>query len=129
MPIYLGLDNFITTELDTVGKSIELILGELLTSLGEKRNNGDTGVTTNDSDLNILGVLSLDLRDETRGTDNIKGGDTEKTLGVVDTSLLEDLSEDRNSGVDRVGDDEEVSLGAVPKITGGKSVNFVARLT
>lgn len=112
---YLGLDNFITTELDTVGKSIELILGELLTSLGEKGNNGDTGVTTDDSDLNILGVLALDLRDETRGTDNIKGGDTEKTLGVVDTSLLEDLSEDRNSGVDRVGDDEEVSLGAVPK--------------
>jgi hypothetical protein len=112
---YLGLDNFITTELDAVGKSIELLLGELLASLREKGNNGDTRVTTNDSDLHILGVLTLNLRDETRGTDNIKGGDAEKTLGVVDISLLEDLSEDRNGRVDRVGDDEEVSVGAVPK--------------
>jgi hypothetical protein len=111
---YLGLDDFVATELDTVGKSIKLFLGELLTSLGEKGNNGDTRVTTDDSDVDILGVLSLNFRDEAGSTDDVKGSDTEKTLGVIDTSLLEDLSEDRNSGVDRVGDDEEVSLGAVP---------------
>lgn len=112
--IYLGLDNFVATELNSVGKSIKFLLGELLTSLGEEGNNGDTGVTTNDSDVHILGVLALNLRDEAGGTDNIKGGDTEKTLGVVDTVLLEDLSEDGNGRVDGVGDDEEVGLGAVP---------------
>jgi len=109
----LGLDNFVATELNSVGKSIKFLLGELLTSLGEEGNNGDTGVTTNDSDVHILGVLALNLRDEAGGTDNIKGGDTEKTLGVVDTVLLEDLSEDGNGRVDGVGDDEEVGLGAV----------------
>jgi hypothetical protein len=113
--LYLGLDNFITTELDTVGKSIELFLGELLTSLGEEGNNGDTRVTTDDGNVDILGVLALDLRDEAGGTNDIKGGDTEETLGVVDTVLLEDFSEDRDGGVDGVGDDEEVGLGAVPE--------------
>jgi hypothetical protein len=111
---YLGLDDFVTTELDTVGESIKLLLGELLTSLGEKGNNGDTGVTTDDSDIDVLGVLTLNFRDEAGSTDNIKGSDTEKTLGVIDTVLLENLSEDRDGGVDGVGDDEEVSLRAVP---------------
>lgn len=101
--------------MDTVGKSIELFLGELLTSLGEEGNNGDTRVTTDDGNVDILGVLALDLRDEAGGTNDIKGGDTEETLGVVDTVLLENFSKDRDGGVDGVGDDEEVGLGAVPE--------------
>lgn len=100
--------------MDTVGEGIKLLLGELLTSLGKKGNNGDTGVTTDDSDIDVLGVLTLNFRDEAGSTDNIKGGDTEKTLGVIDTVLLENLSEDRDGGVDGVRDDEEVGLRAVP---------------
>jgi hypothetical protein len=90
--------------------------------LRQERDDGDARVTTDNSDLDILGVRALDLRDETRGTDDIKGGDTIETLGVEDTSLLQGLGKDGDSGVDRVGDDEEVSVGAVPKVR--KQVNI-----
>jgi hypothetical protein len=110
----LGLNNFITTELDTVSQSIEFFLGEFETGLRKERDNGDTRVTTDNGDLDILGVRTLDFRNETRGTDNIKSGNTIETLGVENTSLLEGFSENRDGGVDRVGDDEEVSVRAVP---------------
>lgn len=35
-------------------------------------------------------------------------------LGVKDTSLLEDLSNNGDGRVDRVGNDQDVRLGAVP---------------
>ena len=53
------------------------------------------------------------LGDEARGADDVKGGDTEETLGVVDTSLLQDLGGDGNGAVDGVGDNEDVGLGRV----------------
>jgi hypothetical protein len=57
-------------------------------------------VTTNDGDLLVAGVGLLDLGDEARGTDNIKGGNTEQALGVVDTSGLENLRDNGDGGVD-----------------------------
>jgi len=57
-------------------------------------------VATNDGDVLIGGVGVLQLRDEARGTDNVKGGDTEEALGVVDALGLEDLGGDGNGGVD-----------------------------
>lgn len=57
-------------------------------------------MSTNNGNSLLGGVGSLDLGDEARGTDDIKGGDTEETLGVVDTSGLEDLRDDGDSGVD-----------------------------
>jgi hypothetical protein len=35
-------------------------------------------VSTDDSDLDILGVLVLDLTEESGRSDNVKGGDTEQ---------------------------------------------------
>jgi hypothetical protein len=59
-------------------------------------------VATNDGDGLAGGVGLLDLGDEARGTDDIKGGDTEETLGVVDTPGLVDLGDDGDGGVDLI---------------------------
>jgi hypothetical protein len=88
----LGLDDFVTTELNAVDKSIELLSGDIrVARLRDQRHNSDTRVATNNGDVLISRVGSLDFGDESGSTDNIKGGDTEETLGVVDTLGLEDL--------------------------------------
>jgi hypothetical protein len=106
----LGLDNLVTTELDTLD---ELSVGGEVGVVGlrEERDDGDTRVTTNDGDVLILGVGALELGNESGSTDNIEGGDTEEGLGVVDTGSLEDLLDDGDGGVDGVGDDQELGLG------------------
>lgn len=105
----LGLDDLITTELNAVQEgSIANKVGVL--ALGEEGNDGDTGVTTNDGDGLISGVGLLDLGDEAGCADDIEGGDTEEALGVVDASLLEDLSNDGDGAVDGVGDDQDVGV-------------------
>lgn len=107
----LSLDNLITTKLDTVNKGIESLAGDVgVTRLGDQRNNSVTRVTTDNGDSLLSGVSGLDLRDEAGSTDDVKGGDTEKLLGVVDTLGLEDLSNNGDSGVDGVGDDENLGL-------------------
>jgi hypothetical protein len=107
----LSLDNLVTTKLDTVD---ELSVGGQVgvVALTEKRDDGDTRVATNDGDLLVSGVGTLDLADEAAGTDDIEGGDTEETLGVVDTTGLVDLGADGDGRVDGVGNDEQVGLGA-----------------
>jgi hypothetical protein len=57
-------------------------------------------VTANDGDGLAGGVGLLDLGDEAGGTDNVEGGNTEETLGVVDTTGLVDLGNDGDGGVD-----------------------------
>ncbi len=106
----LGLDNLVTTELDTLD---ELSIGAQVgvAALAEERNDGDTGVATDNGDVLILGVGALDGGDEAASADNIEGGDTEESLGVVDTVGLEDLGADGDSRVDGVGDDEGLGLG------------------
>ena len=108
----LGLDDLVTTELNTVD---ELSVGGQVgvVGLGEERDDGGTRVSTDDGDALILGVGVFDLADEAGSTDNVEGGDTEEELGVVDASSLEDLLADGDGGVDGVGDDEELSLGGV----------------
>lgn len=86
-------------------------------ALGEKGDDGDTGVTTDDGDGLISGVGLLDLGDEAGSADDIEGGDTEEALGVVDAGLLEDLSNDGDGAVDGVGDDEDV--GVRGRLSGG----------
>lgn len=97
----LGLDDLVTTELDAVD---ELITGSTVNvgvvGLGEERDNGDTRVTTDNGDDLVGGVGLLELGDEARSTDDVKGGDTEETLGVVDTLGLVDLGDDGDSRVD-----------------------------
>lgn len=97
-----------------------------MVGLGEEGDDGDAGVTTNNGDEFVGGVGVLNLGDEARSTDDVKGGDTEDALGVVDALGLEDLGDDGDGGVDlsllvvarnadwketnRVGDDEDVGL-------------------
>jgi hypothetical protein len=109
----LGLDDFVTTELDTVDKGVAgLAFNAGVVGLGEKRDNGHAGVATDDRDFLVGRVGRLDLGDEAGGTDDIKGGDTEEALGIVDALGLEDLGDNGDGGVDRVGDDEDLSIGS-----------------
>lgn len=62
-----------------------------MVGLGQEGNNGNTGVTANDCDFLVRGVGALELRDEAGGTNDVEGGDTEETLGIIDTLGLEDL--------------------------------------
>ena len=99
----------------TVGKSIELVLGNVDSRFGlaEQRNNSLSRVTTNDRDDSLGWVLlASDALDKGLGTNNIEGGDTEQLLWVELASSLEDLGGNRDSAVDRVGDDENVGVGA-----------------
>lgn len=89
-------------------------------------------MTTNNGNIFAGGVVVLHLRDESGGTDDIKGGDTEQALRVVDALRLEDLSGDGDCGVDlrksvyvfvykqtgielayRIGDDQNIRLGCM----------------
>jgi hypothetical protein len=60
-----------------------------------------------------LGVSSLDTTQEGAGSNDVQSGNTEQSLGVKDTGLLEDFSEDGDGRVDGVGDDADHGLGAV----------------
>jgi hypothetical protein len=100
----LGLDDLVTTELDAVDESVELLAGDVaVAGLGDEGNDGSAGVTTYDGNLLVGGVGTLDLGDEAGGTDDIEGGDTEEALGVVDTLALEDFGADGNGRVDLEG--------------------------
>lgn len=109
----LGLDDLVTTELDALDVGGKLLALEVVAALAEERDDGLAGVATDDNDVLVGGVGVLDLGDEARGADDVEGGDTEETAGVVDTGLLQDLGGDGNGAVDRVGDDEDVGVGAV----------------
>jgi hypothetical protein len=69
-------------------------------------------VATDDDDVLVRWVGALQLADEAAGTDDIESGDTEQTLGVVDTLALEDLGGDWDGAVDWVGDNEDVGVWA-----------------
>lgn len=104
---------------------------DLRLALGEQGEDGGTRVSTNDRDgvLGRVGSVTNNGSDEGGSSDNVEVGDTEQSsmsaflwlshrarsqdlpLGVVDTSLLQGLSEDGDGRVNRVGDDEDEGLG------------------
>lgn len=98
--------------------------------LAEERDNGFAGVTTDNGDLGLRGVLLAGVfLSESLGANNVQGGDTEEALRVKDASALENLSSNRDGRVDRVRDDQDESLGAVlgnalDKITDDASVDL-----
>lgn len=109
----LGLDNLVTTKLYTLDQVGHLLVWDAHggLSLAEERDNGLSGVTTNDWDGGLGRLLVSDnLGDEGLGTNDIEGGDTEEALCVEDTLGLQDLGGNWDGGVDRVGDDQDVSL-------------------
>lgn len=111
----LGLHDLITTELNTLDERLVSLARNALGDLGlrKDRDDRDTRVTTDDGDLGVLGVGTLNLGQETAGTNDVEGGDTKEPLLVKDTSLLEDLGKDRDGRVDRVRDDGDHGLRAV----------------
>lgn len=96
----LGLDDLVTAELHAVDVLVELLALEVVAGLGEERDDGGTGVATDDGDVLVGGVGVADLGDEARGADNVEGGDTKEALGVVDALALEHLGGDGDGGVD-----------------------------
>lgn len=113
--LFRAVSRTVTAELDSLDESLVLLSLDVgtLAGLAQEGDDGDTRVTADDSDVDVLRVGALDLSEESRGSDDIKRRDTEESLLVEDTGLLEDLGEDWDGGVDRVGDDEDVSLGRV----------------
>lgn len=111
----LGLDDLVTTELNPVDESLVSLTLDTLgdAGLGEKGNDGNTRVTSDDGDVGVLGLRSLDLGQKGGRPDNVEGGDTKQPLGVKDTLLLQDLGEDGDGRVDGVGDDQDTSVGGV----------------
>lgn len=70
-------------------------------------------MASDDSDVNITGVLAHVGGKEGVGTADIEGGDSADLLGVVDALGLEDLGGDGDGGVDRVGNYGEDGVRAV----------------
>ena len=78
--------------------------------LGENGDNSGATVTTDHSHCSVIGGSTSDRSQKASGTDNVQSGDTEDVAGVEDTSLFESLGNDGDGRVDRVGDDEDVSV-------------------
>ena len=78
----------------------ELLALEVVSGLGEERDDGGARVAADDGDVLVGGVRVADLGDEARGADDVEGGDAEEALGVVDALALEDLGGDGDRGVD-----------------------------
>jgi hypothetical protein len=57
-------------------------------------------MTTDNCDLLICWIGTLDFRNEARSTDNVKSGDSEETFGVVDALRFVDLSTDWYGRID-----------------------------
>lgn len=109
----LGLDDLIATKLYPVDKGVVLVGGDrdARLDLAEERHDGLARVTPNNGDVQLLRVsLAGNLGDEGFSADNVKGGDTEQTLGVEDTLGLQDLSRNGDGGVDGIGDNQNEGL-------------------
>jgi hypothetical protein len=68
--------------------------------LRDQRHDCDTRVTTDNGYILISRICSLEFGDEAGGPNDIKRGDTEECLGVVDTLGLVDFGADGNGRVD-----------------------------
>jgi hypothetical protein len=99
----LGLDDLVAAELHALDVVVELLALKVVAGLRQQGNDGGARVAADDGDVLAGGVGALQLRDEARGADDVEGGDTEETLGVVDALGLEDLGADGDGGVDLYG--------------------------
>lgn len=64
-------------------------------------------MTTHDGDGFGGWVGADNLGQESRGSEDVQGGDTEQLLWVVDALLLQNFGDNRDGGVDWVGDDQQ----------------------
>lgn len=110
----LGLDNLVTAELDSVDELVSGLTGDLgVVGLRHEGNDGDTGVAANNGEVLLGGVGLLELRDESLGSDDVEGGDTEELLGVVSGLGLENLGNNGDGRVDGVGNHTDKGAGGV----------------
>ena len=75
------LNDFSSGVLDTFGKFLNLLFAERVDGsggldLGKDRNDGDSGVTSDDGDMDINGVHIAQISDKLVGTDDIESGDS-----------------------------------------------------
>lgn len=110
----LGLDNLVTAKLDSVDKLVSSLTGNVgVVGLGHEGDNGDTGVAANNGEVLLGGVGVLELGDESLGSDDVEGGDTEELLGVVLALGLEHLGDNGDGGVDGVSNDSDKGVRGV----------------
>jgi len=107
----LGLDDFGSSVLDSLGEGGDLVSIEGVDAasgldLGEDGDDGDSGVTSDNWDVDVVGVLGSEDGDKLVGTDDIKGGDTVDS-GRVNAELLVDLGGDGHGRVDGVADNTD----------------------
>ena len=108
---FLSSNDFITTELDSLGDGGDVELSNTVVGeLAEERNDGSTSMTTDDGDVALSGFQTESITDELTSTDRVQFGNTHDLARIMDTHLLEGFSEDRDGGVDRVANNEDASL-------------------
>ncbi len=89
--------------LNSVGEGFDVSLSEVVTlHVREERENGGSSMATNHSLIGLRHVQLLVLGDEGVSTDYVKGGNTKKSLLVVNSLSPQGLSENGDGGVDRV---------------------------
>ena len=88
------------------GKGLQLGIGELGTvHPREQRQYGDTRMSSDHRDVDVVRVQSHAVGDEGVRPANVESRDAEELLGVVHSRLLENLGGDRYGRVDGVADD------------------------
>ena len=75
------LDDFSSGVLDTFGEFLNLLFAKRVDSsgrldLGKDRNDCDSGVTSNDGNMDINGVHIAQISDKLVGADDIESGDS-----------------------------------------------------
>ncbi|RUS34970.1 hypothetical protein BC938DRAFT_477282 [Jimgerdemannia flammicorona] len=98
----LDINNIVAAELDATDFD-----------LGNERDDGESAVAANDRDAERARIGVDEVGDQGRGVDDIKSRDTEDPSWVVNFMLLEDLDNNRDGLVDRIGHDNHEGLRAV----------------
>lgn len=100
---------FIGGDFLTVGDGFNLLLAQLNLGLrlADQWQNRRAGVATDNRDLELPRVVSKDVGHKLRSSDHIQSCHTKQTLRVENAVLLEHLSGNGDSAVDRVGDDAD----------------------
>jgi len=111
----LGLDDFGSSVLDSLGERRDFLSVERVDAaggldLGKNGDDGDSGVASDDWDVDVVGVLGSEDGDELVGTDDIESGDTVDS-GSINAELLVDLGGNGHGRVDGVADDTDNSVG------------------
>lgn len=118
----LGLDDFSSGFLDALGEGLDLVSWEVDGGLAlrEQWHDGDSGVSSDDWDVDLLWVDSEGLADEGVGADDVQSRNTEDALWVQNAGLSKSLAGNGDSRVDWVRDDSDEGFGASLGATGGQ---------